>query len=286
MFILLNVIIRQSFDTMKNILLTIATVMLTLSCAQDKSSKILVLYYSQTGNTKAVAEQIATQIKADIEEILPTDPYNGDFKETIDRCQKEMEQGVIPSINPIKSNINDYDVIFIGYPVWFGTYAPPVTALLNTVDFSGKKIVPFCTFGSGGLDSSIRDLKAKQPNAEVLPGYGVRAARMDAVPQELDRFLKENGFIEGEYEKYEDFSEVRPVTEEEAAIFDAAVGNYPMIHATATNVSSRAVTGGTEYLFEADDIPGNPEFADMARTIKVYVLDLEGKDPEFTQVIR
>ena len=63
----------------------------------------------------------------------------------------------------------------------------------STVDFSGKTLVPFCSFGSGGLDSSIKDLEEKQPQAKVLPGYGVRAARIDAVPQEVDRFLKENG---------------------------------------------------------------------------------------------
>ena len=260
-------------------------IVMALSCAQNKSAKVLVLYYSQTSNTKAVAEDICSRLGADMEEIVSAEPYDGNFQETIERCMKEREQGIVPENLPLKANLQEYDVIFLGYPVWFGTYAPPVTAFLNGVDLSGKKVVPFCTFGSG-LDSSVRDLQAAQPGAEILPVYGVRAARIDAVPQEIDRFLKENGFLEGEYEKYGDFSEMQPVTEEEAAIFDAAVDGYPMLNAKATNASSRAVTGGTEYLFEAENVagPGAPTGAVM--TIKVYVLDLDGQQPVFTQVIR
>lgn len=259
--------------------------MLAVSCAQNKGAKVLVLYYSQNGTTKAVAEEIAKRLEADVEVIVPTQPYEGNFEETIERGRKELEPGCEPAIQPIASDIKKYDVIFIGYPIWFGTFAPPVKSLLNAVDFSGKKIVPFCSFGSGGLDSSVQDLKAQEPDAEVLPGYGVRAARLDAMPQEVDRFLKENGFLEGEYEKPGEFSEIRDATPEEAAVFDAAVDGYPMIHATAQRVSSREVAGGIEYLFEAEDAP-NPEFGGAPRTIRVYVLALEGQEPVFTQVLR
>ena len=259
---------------------------MALSCTHVEGSKVLVLYYSQTSNTKAVAEEISNRLGADIEEIVPVTPYDGDFQATIERCMKEREEQVTPEVQPLSADLSKYDVVFIGYPVWFGTYAPPVAGLLDKIDLTGKKVVPFCTFGSGGLDSSARDLKEKQPGAEVLPGYGVRAARMDAVPQEVDRFLKEGGFIKGEYEEYEDFSEMRPATEEESAIFDAAVDGYPMLHAKATNVSSRAVTGGTEYLFEAEDTPAGPEMAGLPRTLKVYVLALDGQAPVFTQVLR
>ena len=272
-------------NIMKKLLLAMAASVMALSCTRKESPKILVLYYSQNGGTKVVAEEIGNRLGADIAEIVPVCPYDGHFEETIERCRKEMEAGEIPEIEPVACDLKAYDVVFLGYPVWFGTYAPPVAGLLTAADFSGKKIVPFCTFGSGGLDSSVKDLKEKEPEAEILPGYGVRAARIEAVPGEVDRFLKEGGFIEGEYEKYGDFSEMRPASEAEAVIFDAAVAGYPMIHATAKNVSSRAVTDGTEYLFEAEDAP-DPRFPGDPRTIKVYVLDLEGQEPVFTQVLR
>ena len=276
---------------MKNLklMLVLATVTLAaVSCGPKKEAqKVLVLYYSQTSNTEAVAREIATRLGADMEAIVPVNPYDGDFQATIDRCIQEREQGVIPEIQPVKADLAKYDVIFLGYPIWFGTYAPPVTAFLNQVDLSGKTVVPFCTFGSGGLYSSERDLAEQQPNAKLLPGYGVRAARLEAMPVEVDEFLKSSGFLEGEYTHLEAFPEPHPVSAEEAAIFDAAVGDYPMMHAQAAAVASRALPKGTEYLFTAVDLPreDNPN-RPPAGEMKVYVTVVEGEAPVFTQVVR
>jgi hypothetical protein len=156
------------------------------------------------------------------------------------------------------------------------------------VDFSGKKIVPFCSFGSGGIDSASRALKEKLSTAEILPGYGVRTARIDAAPAELDRFLKENGFLEGDITPLEPFPAMHPASEEEAAIFDAAVDGYPMLNAKAEDVAARSVPGGTEYIFAAKDQPRQKADAPLppAGTLKVYVLVEDGKAPVFTQVIR
>ena len=267
--------------------LTIAA-MAVVSCGpKNTAPKVLVLYYSQTGNTKAVADEIANRLGADIEEIVAVNPYDGDFQATIERCMQEREQGTTPEIQPLNTDLSQYDIIFIGYPVWFGTYAPPVITLLNNTDLNGKKIVPFCTFGSGGLESSIADLKTAIPDAEILPGYGVRAARMDAMPQEVDQFLKANGVVEGEYTKLEDFPEQQEVTDEEAAIFDAAVGDYPMMHAKAVTVASRALPDGSEYLFTAEDLPREDK-PDMppAGKMQVYVTVANGQAPVFTKVIR
>ena len=274
---------------MKRFFILAAAALLAVACSQSKGPKMLVLYYSQTQTTQQVAEAIAGSLGADIEAIECVVPYDGDFNATIARSQQERAEGKVPEIKPLSVNVADYDVIFLGYPIWFGTYAPPVAGLLATVDLSGKKIVPFCTFGSGGLDSSVNDLKANLPDAEILPGYGVRQARIDAAPAEVDYFLKANGFLAGDFTPLADFSEAKPVTEEEAAIFDAAVGSYPMLSAKAAEVASRAVPGGTEYLFTAQDPPRGPmpvaEDA-PARFIKVYVLAEDGKEPVFTQVLR
>ena len=286
---------------MKNlkIMLVLATMTLVaVSCGPKKEAqkeetpkeetpKMLVLYYSQTSNTKSVAQEIATRLGADREEIVAVQPYDGDFQATIERSIQEREQGVTPEIQPLTADIAKYDVIFIGYPIWFGTYAPPIATFLNQVDLKGKKLVPFCTFGSGGLESSVKDLSEKQPNAEILPGYGVRAARLETMPKEIDQFLKEGGFIEGEYVKLEAFPEQHLVSDEEAAIFDAAVGDYPMIHAKASTVASRAIPDGVEYLFAAIDLPreDNPNMP-PAGEMQVYVTVTKGASPVFTKVIR
>ena len=277
-----------------NLLMVLATVMLTaVSCGSKKETpkeetpKMLVLYYSQTGNTKAVAEEIATKLGADIEEIVMVNPYDPDFQATIDRCMKEREQGIIPEIQPVKADIAAYDVIFLGFPVWFGTYAPPVQKFLLGADLSGKKIVPFCTFGSGGLESSVNDLKQAAPNSEIMPGYGVRAARLEAMPKELDNFLKTSGFLEGEVIQLEAFEQPHDVSEEETAIFNAAVDGYPMLHAKAKTVAVRSIPDGKEYLFTAVDLPREDK-PDMppAGEMKVYVTVENGQTPVFTKVIR
>ena len=275
--------------TAKWILAGMAALVAAVSCGPKKEApKVLVLYYSQTSNTKAVAEEIAAKLGADIEEIVAVNPYDGDFQATIARSMQERQEGILPEIQPIQADIAAYETIFLGFPVWFGTYAPPVAALLEQVDFAGKKVVPFCTFGSGGLDSSTRDLQEKLPDAEVLPGYGVRAARMAAVPKEVDQFLKVNGFIEGDFGTLNEFPEQLPVTEEEAAIFQAAIADYPMLAgATASTVAARALPNGVEYLFTAAEKPReNAPDMPPAGGMKVYVTVEDGEAPVFTQVLR
>ena len=253
------------------------------------AQKVLVVYYSQTSNTEAVAKEIAKKLGANIAEVLPVNPYDGDFKATIERSKEEREKGITPEIKPLKVDVAKYDVIFLGYPIWFGTYAPPIATLLNKVDLSGKTIVPFCTFGSGGLESSATDLAQAQPKAKILDGYGVRAARMDAMPKEVDQFLKASGFLKGEYVKLEPFPAQHIVSDEEAAIFDAAVGDYPMMNAKAMTVASRLIPDGMEYLFTAVDKPRKNDPNLQMRPpveMKVYVTVLDGKAPVFTKVVR
>ena len=291
-------LIKQSDMKRLNLMLVLATVTLVgVSCGPKKTTqnveeekaapKMLVLYYSQTSNTKGVAQEIATKLGADLEEIVPVELYDGDFQATIERGKKELDEGVFPEIQPLKTDVTKYDVIFLGYPIWFGTYAPPVITFLNQVDLSGKKLVPFCTFGSGGLESSVKDLAKAEPNAEILPGYGVRAARLEAMPKEIDQFLKAGGFIEGEYTKLDEFPEQHPVTEEETAVFNAAVGDYPMMHAQAKTVASRNIPDGVEYVFTAVDLPreDRPNMP-PAGEMTVYVTVVGDEAPVFTRVIR
>lgn len=277
---------------LKSMLLAAIAMLVVTSCTQNNQKsqkeaphKVLVLYYSLTSNTRAVAQEIAKRLDADIEEITLVEPYDTAFQATIDRCKAERKKGITPEIKPLKSNIADYEAVFIGYPVWFGTYAPPIASLLDKIDLSGKKVVPFCTFGSGGLESSAKDLAEKQPNAKVLQGYGVRAARMDAMPKEVERFL--DMYLGQPTFQPADFPEQHPVNADEAAIFNAAVNGYPMLNATATTVASRTVPDGIEYLFTAmdkprEDKPGMPP----ASEIKVYVLVEKDKAPVFTKVVR
>jgi flavodoxin len=269
--------------SMKKIMTALA-VAATLSACTSQQPKMLVLYYSQEGTTQKVAEQIAAELGADIERFDVEEPYTGNFQETIERCLKEREEGISPKVKPIASDISKYDIIFLGYPIWFGTYAPPVAALLKDINLDGKVVVPFCTFGSGGLYSSTADLQQAIPGAEVRDGFGIRSARIDKLQPELERFLVIGGYKEGEVESYPDYSEQMPVTEEQVAIFDAACSDYQFPLGTPISVGTRETSSSVDYLFTVESMgrDGNPAQS------KIYVTVPKSADarPEFTIVVR
>ena len=252
---------------------------MTTSYAQ----KQLVLYYSETGTTKTVAQELQKQLGADIEEIEAVVPYSGNFQETIQRGQREMQSGEMPAIKPLKKKIADYDIIFLGYPIWFGTYANPIITLVKEQDFAGKTIVPFCTFGSGGLNTSSDALKKALPKATIAKGYGVRTARVNAAAKELDRFLKENGYKKGSVKKLPDYSAQQPVTDAERQIFDTACSSYQFPLGTPQTVGKRQTPDGTDYKFTVASrgMNGGGETTSI-----IYVTVGKDAKAEFTEVVR
>ena len=246
-------------------------------------STVLVLYYSQTGATASVANQIKSYMSADIEEIVCEKPYNGDFAATKERCKKEREAGDTPAIKSIRSDVKKYDIIFLGYPIWFGTYALPIASLINDLNLEGKMIVPFCTFGSGGLESSIEDLKAQIPKAIIMEGFGIRNARLKYLQEELDDFLKRNGYVQGDVEKKTDYSVQDELTEADKQIYHEACDSYPFPLGTPTSVAKRQTKKGTEYRF----ITHNSDDTVSAKTtVYVEMRNEQDAKAEFTKVVR
>ena len=260
---------------MKKLLLSLAVVAgMTTACTQqkavEKTNRQLVLYYSENGTTKAVAEELQKQLGADIEAIEAVEPYSGNFQATIERCNKERESGQTPALKALQSNIADYDTIYLGYPIWFGTYAMPIATLVKEQTFEGKTIIPFCSFGSA--------------KANILKGYGVRTARVASAAKELNRFLIENGYKEGSVEELPEYSAQQPVTKEEKAIFDAACSDYQFPLGTPETVGKRETSESTDYQFVVKSKGQNGEEA--TSTIFVTVSKEEGAKPEFTEVVR
>lgn len=245
-------------------------------------SKTLILFYSQTGTTKQIAEELQKRLGADVEEIKATNPYAGTYDETIARCREEMGNNTLPQISPIKANIKDYDTVFLGYPVWFGICARPMLSLINTADFANKRIVPFCTFGSGGIVETTEQLKKALPLAKVENGFGIRQIRIDRMATELDRFLKINGYIEGKVEQLPEYSALKDVTEKDCALFNAACGDYKFPMGTPISVGSRTTASGTDYLFVVNGT--NPQGESVKS--KVYITVETNQKPVFTLVVR
>lgn len=251
---------------------------------EEPKTRTLVLYYSQTGATQRVAEEIGKQLGADMVALELEQPYDGTFEQTIERCQKEKADGVLPTLKKLDLNMDEYDVVFLGFPVWFGTYATPIAALLKDQTFEGKKLVPFCTFGSGGLQECTEHLRKALPKAEVADGYGIRNARLKAVEKEVERFLVERGYKEGEVEALPAFMEHHPVTEAETKIFDLACGDYQFPLGTPIDVAVRETSNSTdyEYTVKSKNFAGE----EVNTTIYVTVEKVADAKPEFTQVIR
>jgi len=277
---------------MKKIIFTMLVGLCVMACTsqpktqqiEEPTKKVLVLYFSITNTTKQMAEYIQQKTGADIEKIQPVEAYSEVYQEIITRSQEERENNTLPELQPLKSNIADYDIIFLGYPIWFGTYAQPIKTLLNNTDLSGKVVVPFSTSGSSGISQSVNDLKQAVPGIQIPESVGVRSSLMDKMPAAVDRVLISLGLIEGENEVLADFSEQKPVTDEEAKIFDEAISTYPMLKGSkAVSVGSRTTMNGTDYKFIGQSAGPDGTTSQM----DVYITKEKGDvAPYFTKIDR
>ena len=139
-----------------------------------QGGKVLVAYFSATNTTKGVAEHIANGLQADIYEIVPEEPYTDadlDYHDNSSRTTIEMNApDVRPGISGSVENMEQYDIVFIGYPIWWAEAPRIINTFVESYDFSGKTIVPFCTSGGSGVGSSATNLEPLTSGANWLPG--------------------------------------------------------------------------------------------------------------------
>lgn len=162
---------------MKKILTCIFAALTFVSAA---NAKTLVAYYSRSGNTAAVANEIIAATGADVYRIETADPnhYPTEYQPTTVMAQQEINDGVLPEINAIP-DLTEYDTVFVGTPCWWGTMASPVRTFLTNADLSGKTVIPFNTHGGSGAGNVHTDIATLTPNSTHLNGiaiYGSAAA--------------------------------------------------------------------------------------------------------------
>lgn len=137
--------------------------------SEPESSKILVAYFSATGNTAGVAEKLAEGLGADIYEITPAEPYTQedlDYGNAESRSSKEMDDpDARPAISGTVENMAQYDVVLIGYPIWWGKAPRIMSTFIESYDFSGKTLACFCTSGSSGFGDSDAALREAAEDA-------------------------------------------------------------------------------------------------------------------------
>lgn len=158
----------------------------------NAGDKVLVVYYSVSGNTQAIAEQIARETGADTVTIEPAEEYPSAYKELTERAKKEIADGHKPELKNKPASIDGYDVVFVGSPCWWSTIAPPVASFLTAYDFSGKKIIPFMTHGGSGLGHSEADIKNLLPAAVQLEkGRAFWGRNAENAGEEVKSWIKE-----------------------------------------------------------------------------------------------
>lgn len=156
-------------------------------------NNILVAYFSRTGNTRDVADQIHESVGGDIFEIVAVDPYPLDYDEAVARARREQDDADRPELAREVENMDSYHMVFIGYPNWCGTMPMPVFSFLEGYDFSGKTIMPFCTHEGSRLGRSVKDIGRLCPQANLLAGLAIRGSYAKKAQDEVSAWLCESG---------------------------------------------------------------------------------------------
>lgn len=157
------------------------------------NSKILITYYSrkgqnyvggniknlQIGNTEVVAKKIQELTGGDLFEIDTVKAYPVDYTETTRVAKDELRANARPELTAVVDKMDVYDVIYLGYPNWWNTFPMAVFTFLESYDFTGKTIIPFCTHEGSGIGNSERDIKKLSPKANVKSGIAIRGGSVN-----------------------------------------------------------------------------------------------------------
>lgn len=153
--------------------------------------KTLILYYSYGGNTKGITEKMQQEIGGDLVRIDTAETYTGSYNQVVDQGQREVEAGYCPALKPLTVNLEDYDTVVLGSPVWWYTFAPAMHTFLKKADLAGKTVYPFATNG-GWLGHTMKDIKTACKGATVKPGLDIRfdGNHQCTSDAEIQRWLK------------------------------------------------------------------------------------------------
>ncbi len=161
------------------------------SAKQSKEKKVLVVYFSRTGTTKAVAEKIKKMTGGMMFQIQTKKKYPSNYDKMLDTAQKEQDENARPALKKKVKSIKKYDFVVIGYPIWWGDAPMAVYSFLESNHFSGKTIVPFCTSGGTGIGGSVKNIIKVCKGAKVTKGLTAN----DVSDKKIRKWLKKNKVI-------------------------------------------------------------------------------------------
>jgi flavodoxin len=147
------------------------------------------------GNTEVIARKIQSLTGSDLYQIQTAQEYPEDYTETTSVAQNELSANARPELTELVTDMDVYEVIYLGYPNWWGTMPMAAFTFLESYDFSGKTIVPYCTHEGSGLGSSERDVRKLCPTAKVLSGLAIKGGTVGSADKDLESWLKKLGLL-------------------------------------------------------------------------------------------
>lgn len=199
----------------KSFALLIAGLLISVSCSgngatkekevMEKKAKVLIVFFShagenynvgniKVGNTKLVADEIQKVTGGDEFEIVANKNYDLPYNDLVNVAKEETEKGEKPSFKGEVKNIDDYDTVFIGGPIWWGTYPRVMFTFFDKYDLNGKTIIPFSTHEGSGLGSVVEDLKTLYPNATFKEAFSIYGTETRKDLSKVDKWLKRLDF--------------------------------------------------------------------------------------------
>ena len=163
---------------------------------EDMAVTGVVVYFSWSGNTEAVAAEIQNQTGADTFRLVPAEPYTDDYDALLDIAQEEQRNGARPAISGSIENFDSYEVVYLGFPNWWGDMPMNLYSFLDDYDLSGKTIVPFVTSGGSGFSNTIRTIESMEPDAEVLDGLSLGSSQAANAGDAVANWLSGLGLVE------------------------------------------------------------------------------------------
>lgn len=164
--------------------------------SSEDTIRSLVVYFSWSGNTEAVAQEIQSQTGADLFEIVPQTPYTDNYNEMLDIASEEQNSNARPALTGGVENFEDYDVVYVGYPNWWNDMPMILYTFFGAYDFSGKTIAPFCTSGGSGLANTVASIQEMEPEATVTEGLHINGSNASEPTEDIAEWLNGIGLAQ------------------------------------------------------------------------------------------
>ncbi|EAC8476548.1 NAD(P)H-dependent oxidoreductase [Listeria welshimeri] len=159
-------------------------------------TKSLVVYFSQSGNTKTLANIIQKSTNADVFELELVQPYPDNYDQMTEQVGKEQKDHITPELSKKITDFDNYDTIFIGSPIWRSSLAPPMASFITSYNLSGKTVIPFFTSDSGTLGNSVSVINSLvSSDVQVLDALAVKGEDAAKAQSSVDTWLEKNGFV-------------------------------------------------------------------------------------------